>query len=161
MARWEAQRGNLHDNANRLLKRIAETLASAQAIRLALEKLPPAFATTRDDIRTQLDALLVPRFVSMTPVEWLVEFPRYLQAIRLRLEKRVLREDDFIRELRSLRTDYEGLRARIEAQGRQSAELELLRWMIEEYRVSLFAQQLKTRVPVSAQRLAKLREQIR
>lgn len=161
MARWEARRAHLHDNANRLLKRIAEALASAQAIRLALEKLPPAFAATREDVRAQLDALLVPRFVSMTPVEWLGEFPRYLQAIRLRLEKRSPREEDFIRELRQLWAEYDALRVRIEAQGRQSPELETLRWMIEEYRVSLFAQQLKTRVPVSAQRLAKLREQIR
>ncbi len=160
VARWEENRAALHANANRLVKCVGDTLVRAQDVRLALQKLPASLAAMRDDMARQLDELLVPRFVSVTPVAWLLEFPRYLHAMQLRLEKQAPRDADFTRELGVLWNDFLWLRARVEAEGRQSSELETYRWMIEEYRVSLFAQQLRTRMPVSAQRLAKLREQI-
>lgn len=160
VARWEANRAALHGNANRLVKCVGETLMRAQSVRIALAKMPASLAFTRDDIARQLDALLVPRFVSATPVVWLLELPRYLQAIQLRLEKQSARDTEFTRELSTLWADFLRLRAQLEAAGRQSTELETYRWLIEEYRVSLFAQQLRTRLPVSAQRLAKQRERI-
>ncbi|MFP5441716.1 MAG: ATP-dependent RNA helicase HrpA [Gammaproteobacteria bacterium] len=162
-ARWDRERAALHANANRLLKCVADTLSRARDVRQRIAALPPAFAFARDDLSRQLDALLVPHFVAATPVDWLLQFPRYLQAMQARLEKlpgQRERDAEQTRELRALLDDVAALRARLAAEGRQSAELETYRWMIEEYRVSLYAQTLGTRMPVSAQRLAKQRARI-
>ncbi|MFZ5724731.1 MAG: ATP-dependent RNA helicase HrpA [Pseudomonadota bacterium] len=162
-ARWETGRPALHANANRLLKAVVDTLARARDVRQRLAGLPAALAASRHDIGQQLDALLVPRFVSAVPAEWLTEFPRYLQAMQARLDKlpgQPERDRAAAGELRALVDDEQALRARLQAEGRQSIELDRYRWMIEEYRVSLFAQTLGTRMPVSAQRLAKQRARI-
>ncbi len=163
VARWEARRSELHANGNRLVKSVGDTLARAHEVRQALGRLAARDASCRDDMQAQLDELLGPRFVSETPVLWLLEFPRYLQALQARIEKLPGQPDKdaaFARELRALWADYAALRAQLEGQGRQSAELVTYRWMIEEYRVSLFAQQLRTRMPVSAQRLARQRDSV-
>lgn len=162
-ARWDRERAALHANANRLLKCVADALTRARDVRQRIHALPGPDAAARADMTQQLDALLPPHFVATTPVLWLPEFPRYLQALQARLEKlpgQRPRDAEQTRELRALVDDVTALRARLASEGRQSAELDRYRWMIEEYRVSLFAQTLGTRMPVSAQRLAKQRARV-
>ena len=112
-----------------------------------------------DDLREQLDALVFPGFVSKVDKSHLSHYPRYLRAMRLRAER--LRQDptrDQARMLtvRSYWREYLKLRA---GNGEaDAAALDELRWMIEELRVSLFAQELKTAEPVSPKRLGKLIE---
>ncbi len=162
-ARWDRERADLQANAHRLLAVIADALQLASDLRQKLAALSPTFASARADMTRQLDALLQPHFVANTPVSWLLEFPRYCKAMQLRLEKLPgQRERDLQQtaELQAWDADMAALRARLFAEGRQSAELETLRWMIEEYRVSLYAQVLGTRMPVSSQRLARQRERI-
>ncbi|MFP5384150.1 MAG: ATP-dependent RNA helicase HrpA [Gammaproteobacteria bacterium] len=161
--RYEARRADLHANANRLVKVVGDALARWQDIRLRLERLPATFAASRSDIEAQLASLFSAHFVAEAPVEWLLEFPRYLQAVQARLEKlpgQPERDRALAGELRALWRDYEALDEALAAEGRRSGELVSLRWMIEEYRVSLFAQTLRTKVAVSAQRLARQRERI-
>ena len=94
-------------------------------------------------------------------------FPRYLKAAALRLDK--LRSDparDAQRaaELAPLEQAWRrelAARARLGGASRTAAELEQFGWLLEELRVSLFAQELKTPVPVSPKRLAKLWHSIR
>ncbi|UXI67211.1 ATP-dependent RNA helicase HrpA [Tahibacter amnicola] len=108
-----------------------------------------------DDLREQLAAMIYPGFVSQTPKSRLIHLPRYLKAMRLRAER--LREDATRDQARMLAVqgywrDYLKLRA----SGQADAErLDELRWLIEELRVSLFAQELKTPEPVSPKRLQK------
>ncbi len=119
---------------------------------------PPLIGFARasyDDLREQLEALLASGFARELPTARLAHYPRYLKAMRLRAER--LRQDpakDQQRMLQVLPYWREYLRHR--AGGVEG--LDELRWLIEEWRVSLFAQELKTAEPVSAKRLARALE---
>ena len=106
------------------------------------------------DIRAQLAWLAPAGFLLTTPWERLQEFPRYLQAIEQRLEKLARdprRDAQLAAEIAPLETRY---RERVKAErGLRPPGEDEFRWLLEEFRVSLFAQQLKTRAPVSARRL--------
>jgi ATP-dependent helicase HrpA len=120
---------------------------------------PPLMGYARanyDDLHEQLDALVYPGFVRNVEKTRLSHFPRYLKAMRLRAER--LRQDATRDQARLLTVrgywrEYLKLRAE---RGGGDAALNELRWLIEELRVSLFAQELKTAEPVSAKRLNKL-----
>jgi ATP-dependent helicase HrpA len=109
-----------------------------------------------DDVTAQLQRLCSKRFLSTMAWPALQHLPRYLKAVTLRLDK--LRADparDAARlgELRPLEQRY--LRRLTELKGTSDARLEEYRWLLEELRVSLFAQELRTPQPVSAKRLDK------
>lgn len=113
-----------------------------------------------EDLREQLDGLVHPGFVREVPRERLAQFPRYLKAMRLRGER--LRQDATRDQARMLTVrgywrDYLKLKAE---RGDDDALTEL-RWLIEEMRVSLFAQEMKTAETVSPKRLSKLIETLR
>jgi len=101
-------------------------------------------------------ARLVPAdFISVTPWQRLREFARYLKAIAHRLEKAAqdpARDQKLALEVAALESRY--WQAVAGEQGARPPATDPFRWLLEEYRVSLFAQQLKTAVPVSAKRLA-------
>jgi ATP-dependent helicase HrpA len=105
------------------------------------------------DLHSQLDALLAPGFLRDLPKTRLAQLPRYLNAMRVRAEK--LRSDparDYARMQQVVPYWRAVLAAR--AAGEQSAARETLRWLVEEWRVSVFAQQLGTAERVSAKRMA-------
>ncbi|GLQ88661.1 ATP-dependent RNA helicase HrpA [Dyella flagellata] len=140
--------------------KLAEPIVEAQAdMRPWLQ--PPLIGFARasyDDLREQFDALLGPGFLRELTTMRLAHFPRYLKAMRLRAER--LRQDptkDQQRMLQVLPYWREYLKHRVAG----DAGLDELRWLIEEWRVSLFAQELKTAEPVSAKRLAKALEALR
>ncbi|MDF2181976.1 ATP-dependent RNA helicase HrpA [Neptuniibacter sp. CAU 1671] len=115
--------------------------------------------TVLNDIKQQIAALLHTDFVADTPWAYLQHYPRYLQAIEIRLEKfrRTLRENVLQSEaLQQLFKNYENRRKVLQEQHADLQLLEDYRWMLEEYRVSLFAQQLGTQYPVSEKRLRQL-----
>jgi ATP-dependent helicase HrpA len=136
--------------------KLAEPIIEAQAeLRPWLQPPLLGFAkASYDDLHEQLDSLLSPGFLRELPLTRLVHFPRYLKAMRLRAER--LQQDpakDQQRLLQALPYWREYLKHR--AAGANDTDLAELRWLIEEWRVSLFAQELKTAEPVSAKRLAK------
>ena len=93
-----------------------------------------------------------------TPAEWLREVPRYLKAIEQRFDKiaaQLQRDRVWTAELSAAWEQYQARAAKHAQEGKRDAELVLYRWMLEEYRVSLFAQQLGTRMAVSDKRLSK------
>ncbi len=114
------------------------------------------FGDTVTDIGNQLAALFAPGFQRDTPVEWLAQYPRYLKALTVRLDRLSGQVDKDNRHTAMLAGLLEPLR---EAQAQQPGLLLLCddacryRWMHEELRVSLFAQNLGTRVGVSRKRL--------
>jgi ATP-dependent helicase HrpA len=143
-------------------------LIAQEVARLAADVLEKYAAATRklkdarpskevaDDIGAQLQRLMPKSFLAATPYPQLQHFPRYLEAIVLRLDK--LRADSQrdaqrLGELRPLEQRY--LRRLSELKGAADARLAEYRWMLEELRVSLFAQELRTPQPVSAKRLDK------
>lgn len=114
------------------------------------------------DIEQQLAALLHADFLLTTDWYWLMEMPRYLEAIEVRLDKAgqsVERDKSQSLLLQDYWQRYLHLSSR--SKSRNINELQTLRWMLEELRVSLFAQGLGTRLPVSPQRVDKLFAKIR
>ena len=109
-----------------------------------------------DDVQAQLARLMPKRFLVTTPWLQLAHLPRYLKAITLRLDKLrgdPLRDAARLAELRPIEQRF--LRLLADRKGVVDARLEEFRWLLEELRVSLFAQELRTPQPVSAKRLEK------
>jgi ATP-dependent helicase HrpA len=157
-AAWQALRGAL---SRQLFGAAVERLKLAEPILAALADLQPWMKpaipgqapASYADLRGQLDALLAPRFLRELPRSRLAHLPRYLKAMRLRAEK--LRSDpgrDHSRMQQVLPYWRRVLEAR--AAGDRSQALKTLRWLVEEWRVSVFAQELKTAEPVSGKRMA-------
>ena len=113
-----------------------------------------------DDLREQLAALVYPGFVQKVEKSHLQHFPRYLKAMRLRAER--LRQDATRDQARMLtvRGYWREYLQRKASGDADPARLDELRWLIEELRVSLFAQELKTAETVSPKRLNKLIEDL-
>jgi ATP-dependent helicase HrpA len=112
----------------------------------------------REDVERQLQQLVSPDFLRTTAWLYLQQFPRYLQAIELRLDKyplQVARDKEWSHLLGRLWHQYEQRRVYCERQELVDEALDEYRWLLEELRVSLFAQALGTRVPVSEKRLQK------
>jgi ATP-dependent helicase HrpA len=108
------------------------------------------------DIREQLDGLVFRGFLQQIPYEHLKEYPRYLKAVDMRAEKlfhAAGRDQERMREMACLYRKWKERSAAARAAGRRDPRLEQIRWLLEELRVSLFAQQLGTAVPVSLKRI--------
>jgi ATP-dependent helicase HrpA len=106
--------------------------------------------------------MVYPGFLSRTPWDRLEHLPRYLKGYALRLQKyraNAERDAKHAVTVQSLWQDYESRAEADRAAERTNAKLEEYRWLIEELRVSLFAQELRTPFPVSAKRLARFREE--
>jgi ATP-dependent RNA helicase HrpA len=111
------------------------------------------------DVRAQLGRLVFKGFLSATPWERLHDLPRYLKAAQRRLDKYPQdpeRDARHTASIAELWKRYEERAARLRRAGEADPRLEEFRWRIEELRVSLFAQELKTPYPVSYKRLDKL-----
>jgi ATP-dependent helicase HrpA len=114
-------------------------------------------AQATQDIRAQLDALLGKNFVERTPYERLQHLPRYLKAINVRLEKLRANPARDAQQLAQLQPLQQQWQRRVAAQqGESDPRLEDFFWLLQELRVSLFAQELKTPVIVSVKRLQKV-----
>ena len=110
-----------------------------------------------EDINSQMDRLFPKEFLISIPAKSFANYPRYLSAIALRLEK-YRNSPDSDREktenIRKLEVPF--MRKIAELRGQKDPRLEEFRWLLEELRVSLFAQQLRTPMPVSVKRLQKI-----
>ena len=135
----------------------ARILEEQQALtkKLASAKAYPAVV---QDIQAQVARLMPRHFITATPYAQLAHLPRYFKAAGVRLDKLKTdpaRDARLATELAPLMHNYlrkfqENAKARI-----TDARLEEFRWLLEELRVSLFAQELKTPMPVSVKRLQK------
>ena len=151
--------------ATELAALVADILARHHEAGRRLPTQPPApWGPALEDIRQQLADLVYPGFITATPAEWLVHLPRYLQAVGMRLDK-LAREPERDRRLRPQIEDlidrYRKTRQAHRHNGWFDPALIDFGWWLEEYRVSLFAQGLKTAGPVSAKRLEALWAQVR
>jgi len=136
---------------------VAAVLAVANEVRLALPERPtPAQADAIADIREQLDRLLPKGFVTRTGASRLADLQRYLTAIARRLE-RLPQAPNADRErmnrVHAVEDAYHELVQRLSPNRAAAPDVGEIGWMIEELRVSLWAQQLGTARPVSEQRI--------
>ena len=127
-------------------------------------KIPLNVAQSMADLKFQMSQLIYPGFMAATPPEWLKHFPRYMDAALIRLDKmprEAGRERAFLSEFQPFWDRYVERREALAVQGIEDEALITYRWMLEEYRVSYFAQQLGTAVTVSPQRLERQWQQVR
>ncbi len=115
------------------------------------------FAESRADLRDQINELVAPHFLVRVPYAWLAQYPRYFQAMQVRALKiqrgGLDRDLSMIDRLKLRRAEFAARVTALERRGIFDPELQGFRWLLEEYRVSLFAQELRTAVPVSEKRL--------
>jgi len=157
-ARRDEARARIVLIAQELARLVGTILAEHQALQKKLQGAK-AFPEAVRDIEAQVARLLPKDFVIATPYERLQHFPRYLKAGALRLDKlRVdpARDARAQAELAPLEQGWAREAAKQRRQGAPDPQLEQFRWLLEELRVQLFAQELRTPVPVSAKRLQKL-----
>ena len=157
-ARIAAARTRITLVAQELLRHVDAILAERAAIERRLGGLK-AYPAVVDDVRAQLDALLPTGFISAIAFERLTHYPRYLKAVSVRLDK--LRDNP--ERDAALQRDWQGLYRDFDREwiasrraGVDDPFLEDFRWLLEELRVGLFAQALKTPMPVSVKRLGKI-----
>jgi ATP-dependent helicase HrpA len=147
------------EGAFRLLAAIA---AAHWALGQRLGKMPAVHSRAVAEVRRRRDALVYPGFFRATPWPRLAHLPRYLTALEHRLAKLPENPERDARHSALIESWWERLRERRDAREGKAgaaenelAALENFRWLLEELAVSLFAQELKTPIPVSAKRLEK------
>ncbi|MBS3936363.1 MAG: ATP-dependent RNA helicase HrpA [Sulfuritalea sp.] len=160
-ARVMQAKGRVALVAQEVARQVGAILAEHAVVQKKLAATQKALPQACADISAQLAALLQKRFIVATPYERLQHFPRYLKAIAMRLDKA---KNDAARDARWM-ADWQALARPWEreyGQMRKSATvdpfLEEFRWLLEELRVALFAQELRTPSPVSIKRLQKMWE---
>jgi ATP-dependent helicase HrpA len=145
---------------NLVAQEIARLVAAVLTDHHALQKTLPQFkAHTQvlQDIRSQCDWLLGKEWVGRTPYERMQHMPRYLKAINVRLEKLKANPARDAQNLAQMNPLLQQWGRKLSAQqGEVDARLMDFGWMVQELRVSLFAQELKTPVIVSVKRLEKM-----
>jgi ATP-dependent helicase HrpA len=140
-----------------LVPRLVDQLREILELRLALQTHSQPYPGLEKDLGT----LLAPDFLRTTPYLQLPQFPRYLKAMKVRAERwrqNPAKDAERAQQLAPYAKAVADLRA---AQSRNprdgsAGKMEALRWLVEEFRVSLFAQELGTAEPVSAQKLERL-----
>lgn len=151
-------RGELIETTLGLIKGLEKTLASANRIQARLDSITSnALADTVSDIRSQLRGLLYPGFVAAAGGHNVMHLPRYMEAIEKRLDKveagaltRDLENTDIIQELEDA---YDDALDAVPQGAAPSEKLLDIKWLLEEQRVSLFAQELGTARSVSPKRI--------
>jgi len=141
-----------------VLRLVAAIATDYQALTQALAALPAPQRMLAAEIRAQRDALVHAGFLAATPWESLHHVPRYLQAMLRRIQRygqNPERDARHASQVNAWWSRYRDRRAADERGGRVSPRLAAFRWLIEELRVSLFAQELRTPMPVSFKRLEK------
>ncbi|MDB5809387.1 MAG: ATP-dependent helicase [Betaproteobacteria bacterium] len=164
-AGYEAQRQRartrlpaVRDAACRMFTAIADEY---HRVSLRLANVPSALNRVAADLRAQLQRLVYKGFLSATPWEQLQHLPRYLKAVWVRLEKYAVnpeRDEKYAGEIAQLWKLYQDRSDKLRKAGSFEPALEDFRWQLEELRVSLFAQELRTPFPVSIKRLKKIWE---
>jgi ATP-dependent helicase HrpA len=156
----EEVRADLVDATANVVTQVQAVLATSYEVgqRLAGVK-DPALA----DVRQQLKGLVYPGFVTETGYRQLRHLPRYLHAIRYRLDRlpgNPGRDRQLTAQMHEIEQEFRELRAELSAGGPADEGLREIRWMIEELRVGFFAQSLGTAYPVSDKRIYKAMDQL-
>lgn len=160
-----AKLGNLvgiaNDYEQLLLSLLQDVVQIKKRMKESRHQLQLAF--TYRDLQTQLQGLMHKGFLFATPWPWLKQYPRYLKAIQVRLDKAPQQVQKDRLAIATVEALWAAHLTRLETEGPASfhanPDWQQYRWMIEELRVSLFAQALGTVSPVSEKRLNKLWQQ--
>jgi ATP-dependent helicase HrpA len=150
-------RVRLHECLDDIAAGALRWFAEAREVRRALQDVVAGPATDAiQESNEHLRRLLNAESLESTPTDWLRQLPRYLKAEQRRRQRSGSRGSEsphIVRELRGWSARYSSLEQQVGSELRWIPELDDLKHWIEEYRVSLYAQELKTLGPISAARL--------
>ena len=152
-------RAELIETVLTLTDLIAQSLTAAAELRSQLQGVrSAALRPAVEDMTAQLDQLVYPGFVTATGYQQLRHMPRYLRAAQIRLERlqdgqAVAKDTTDMQQVQQLEDEYDAAVEAVPPQLAVPEQLRAVKWMIEELRVNLFAQQLGTAQTVSAKRV--------
>ena len=130
-----------------------------QLLTIKQAQMPATVNRLKRDVESQIAALVYKGCFSQTPWENISQLPRYLKALRLRIEKQPSNPERDGKNAASVGLIWQNWEALVDKQTKAdklNPKVMEFRWLIEELRVSLFAQELKTPFPVSIKRLEKI-----
>jgi ATP-dependent helicase HrpA len=151
----------LADQHNKISDLADQALLAYYALAKDLSKpVAPLLDPSVRDMREQLARLMPKNFIQATPAEWLPHLPRFIKGIGVRLNKLMnaglVKDQQGLAQVQPLERTYRDRLAKHQKEGTVDPALTQYRWMLEEFRISIFAQELKTSVPVSGKRLGEL-----
>ncbi|MGE6494692.1 ATP-dependent RNA helicase HrpA [Cupriavidus metallidurans] len=160
--RKEEGRARLSLLAQEIARLVGTILAEFAGLPRKMLQAKP-FGSAYQDLEGQLARLMTKSFVIDTPYVQLTHFPRYLKGMAMRVDKLKgdpARDSQRIQEMTPLVQQWQRAEKQLRSQGRGAADARLdeFRWMLEELRVALFAQELRTPQPMSVKRLQKVWE---
>jgi ATP-dependent helicase HrpA len=158
-ALYDRVRADLHDATAAVVAQVERILAESHEIDRRLRGTASlVLVPSLTDIRERLTRLVHAGFVTETGWQRLPDLPRYLRALQIRLDKlpeNPGRDRQLMNQAGTLEAEYEQFVRGLHPARRDEESVRQIRWMLEELRVSLFAQQLGTRYPVSDKRIRK------
>ena len=155
----DAVRSELADTVLTILRQVEQVLAHARTVDKQISRASsPALLAALSDVRGQLEALVHPGFITETGAKRLPDLVRYLRGMEQRLDKigaNAMRDRSGMAIVQNLTDEYQKHLRAVPTGKYPSPELLEVRWMLEELRISLFAQTLGTPYPVSEKRIRK------
>ncbi|MDT8438602.1 MAG: ATP-dependent RNA helicase HrpA [Wenzhouxiangellaceae bacterium] len=146
-------RGAIIEQCGQAMERLERTVLVWHAVGARLAEIGPAQPSAQADIESQLDDLIYDGFVADISAARLAEYPRYLRAIELRLDALELDPRRDVQRQAEIDPWWQRYLDHLHAGHSYTVELDTFRWLVEEYRVQVFAQKLGTKEKVSAKRL--------
>ena len=147
-----------------VVAKVQQILAAAYGVERRLAGTSNlALVPALTDVRTQLSGLVYRGFVTATGYRRLPDLVRYLRAVEHRLDKlpgNLARDREWMGKVETVQEEYRDLLATVPPDGPPGDALGEIRWMIEELRVSYFAQTIRTAHPVSDTRIYRAMDQI-
>ncbi|MEJ2213895.1 MAG: DUF3418 domain-containing protein, partial [Gammaproteobacteria bacterium] len=145
--------------ANQSCEKLGQVLLEYQQLRKALSQVKQInWMASVADMKQQLDELIYQGFLEGMTEQRFKDYLRYLKAMQLRLDKLVhaaARDQKLMREMSDLQSRLLERQTLLRQKDRYDDRVEEIRWMLEELRISLFAQEIKTAYPVSVKRIEK------
>lgn len=155
----DAVRSELADTVLTILKQVEQVLAHARTVdKLISRSSSPALLAALSDVRGQLEGLVHRGFITEAGAKRLPDLVRYLRGIEQRLDKigaNAMRDRSGMAVVHTLTEEYQKRLRAVPTGKYPSPELLEVRWMLEELRISLFAQTIGTPYPVSDKRIRK------
>ncbi|MEQ9107427.1 MAG: ATP-dependent RNA helicase HrpA [Limnobacter sp.] len=155
-AKVQEARSRMNLIAQEIGKLLLVILNEYSVLNKKLQVSSKSFPDCVADIQNQLNWLLPKGFLLRKPWEQLAHYPRYLKGAQIRLERvrnSIDRDKQLMKEVMDLQLHW--VRAASQLKGQEDESLNQFAWQLQELRVSLFAQELRTPMPVSVKRLQK------
>ena len=154
--RLQAGQSQVIKVANEYANYLADIMANYTVLTQELNVSELKSLKNTQEIRQHLQHLVYPGFVKEVPLSQLQHLPRYLKAIRLRVERLLLDPAKDRNKATQIQPMWQAYLEKRQQMSDPLPQLEEFRWLLEEFRVSIFAQELRTACPVSKQRLQQM-----